>query len=143
MRYKVVISKSNKVFPIKGLNELLAGKMYDYRTKKYRNSVKTDNDRVCCVAIRKAINGVKLKTPIRCTYHIYAPNKMHDRGNIYSAVEKSFLDALQLCKCIQNDGFDYVLDSEFHTVVDKTNPRVEVLIECGVSDTGIPLEDCL
>ena len=44
---------------------------------------------------------------------------------------------------IQNDGFDYVLDSEFHTVVDRTNPRVEVFIECGANDTGIPLEDCL
>lgn len=133
MRYKVVISKSNKVFPIKGLNELLAGRIYDYRTKKYRNSVKSDNDSVCCVAIKKYLNGAKLKTPIRCTYNIYVPNKMHDRGNVYSAVEKSFLDALQKCNAIETDGFDYVLDSEFHTVVDKDFPRVEVFIDCEVS----------
>ncbi len=129
MAYKVVISKSNKAFPIKGLNELLAGRMYDYRTKKYHNKVKSDNDRVCCVAIRRDLKGVKLKTPIKCTYYIYAQDKRHDRGNLYCATEKSFLDALQQCKVIKNDGFDDVLDSVFHTVVDKANPRVEVIIE--------------
>lgn len=129
MKYRVVISKTNKTFPIKGLNELLAGRMYDYRTKKYHNKVKSDNDRVCCVAIRRDLKGVTLKTPIRCTYYIYAQDKRHDRGNLYSATEKSFLDALQSCKCLKNDGFSDVLDSEFHTEVDKYNPRVEVIIE--------------
>ena len=129
MQYKVIISKSNKTFPIKGLNELLAGRMYDYRTKKYRNSVKTANDRVCCVAINKCLKGVKLNTPIRCTYYIYAQDKRHDRGNLYSATEKSFLDALQICKCLKNDGFNEVLDSVFHTEVDNLNPRIEVIIE--------------
>lgn len=129
MTYKVVISKSNKIFPIKGLNELLAGRVYDYRAKKYHNSVKSANDRVCCVAIRRDLKGVTLKTPIRCTYYIYAPDKRHDRGNLYSATEKSFLDALQTCKCIRNDGFDYVVDSVFHTEVCRDNPRVVVEIE--------------
>ena len=129
MIYKVTISKSNKAFPIKGLNELLAGRMYDYRTKKYHNKVKSDNDRVCCVAIRRDLKGVKLKTPIKCTYYIYAQDKRHDRGNLYCATEKSFLDALQQCKVIKNDGFDDVLDSVFHTTVDKAFPRVEVIIE--------------
>lgn len=129
MKYRVVISKSNKTFPIKGLNELLSGRMYDYRTKKYHNKVKSDNDRVCCVAIRRDLKGVVLKTPIRCTYYIYAQDKRHDRGNLYSAVEKSFLDALQQCKCLKSDGFDYVEDSVFKTVVDRDFPRIEVVIE--------------
>lgn len=129
MQYKVTISKSNKSFPIKGLNELLAGRMYNYRTKKYHNRVKVDNDRVCCVAIRRDLKGVSIKKPIRCTYHIYAPDKRHDRGNLYCATEKSFLDALQQCKVIKNDGFDDVLDSVFHTTVDRAFPRVEVIIE--------------
>lgn len=129
MEYKVTISKSNKAFPIKGLNELLAGRMYDYRTRKYHNRVKADNDRVCCLAIRRDLKGVKLKTPIKCTYYIYAQDKRHDRNNLESATTKSFLDALQQCKVIKNDGFDDVLDSVFHTTVDKANPRVEVIIE--------------
>ena len=129
MQYKVVISKTNKTFPIKGLNELLAGRMYDYRTKKYHNKVKSDNDRVCCVAIRRDLKGVTLKTPIRCTYYIYAQDKKHDRGNVYASLEKSFLDALQQKKVIKNDGYDDVLDSVFHTDLDRLNPRIEVIIE--------------
>ena len=129
MQYRVVISKSNKVFPIRGLNELLAGRMYDYRTKKYHNTVKASNDKVCLCAIRKYMPKVKINNPIRCTYYIYAQDKRHDRGNLYSATEKSFLDALQTASVIKSDGFDNVMDSRFFTEVDRSNPRVEVVIE--------------
>lgn len=129
MQYRVVISKSNKVFPIRGLNELLAGRMYDYRTKKYHNAVKASNDKVCLCAIRKYMPKVRINNPIRCTYYIYAQDKRHDRGNLYSATEKSFLDALQQAKVISNDGFDNVMDSRFFTEVDRSNPRIEVVIE--------------
>ena len=129
MTHKVVINKSNKFFPIKGLNELLAGRIYDYRTKKYRNPVKSENDKVCCRCINRDLKDLKLKTPIRCTYNIFVPDKRHDRGNIYAAVEKSFLDAMQTCNVIVNDGFSSVLDSVFYTEVDNVNPRVEVIIE--------------
>lgn len=129
MTYKVKISKTNKTFPIKGLNELLAGRMYDYRTKKYHNRVKSDNDKVCCVAIRRDLKGVTLKTPIRCTYYIYAQDKRHDRGNLYSATEKSFLDALQSCKVLSSDKWDCVYDSEFHTEVSRNDPKIIVVIE--------------
>lgn len=129
MTYRVTISKSNKAFPIKGLNELLAGRMYDYRTKKYHNKVKLDNDKVCCVAIRRDLKGVILKTPIRCTYYIYAQDKKHDRGNLYSATEKSFLDALQSCKVLSNDSWDKCYDGVFHTMIDRANPRIVVEIE--------------
>ena len=129
MTYKVVISKPNKTFPIKGLNELLAGRTWDCRNKKYRNSVKTENDKVCRKAIDRDLKGVKLKPPIRCTYYIYAQDKRHDRGNLYSATEKSFLDALQLCKVLENDSWDKCYDGVFHTNLDRSNPRIEVIIE--------------
>lgn len=129
MTYRVTISKTNKTFPIKGLNELLAGRTYDYRSKKYHNSVKAANDRVCCVAIRRDLKGVRLKTPIKCTYYIYAQDKQHDRGNLYCAVEKSFLDALQSCRVLENDSWDKCHDGVFHTMLDRRNPRVEVIIE--------------
>lgn len=129
MTYKVVINKSNKDFPIQGLNELLAGRIYDYRTKKYRNPVKSENDKVCCRCINRDLKDLKLKTPIRCTYNIFVPDKRHDRGNIYAAVEKSFLDALQTCKCLDNDSWDKCYDGVFHTEVDRLNPRIVVEIE--------------
>ena len=129
MTYKVIISKKNNTFPLKGLNELLGSRLYNPRTKRYTNSVKTSNDRTCLKAIKKCLPAVHIDKPIRCTYHIYTADKRHDRSNLYSAIEKSFLDALQIAKVIRNDGWDDVLDSIFHTEVDKENPRIVVEIE--------------
>lgn len=129
MKYKVIIQNQKHTFPIKGLNELLNGRMYNFRTKKYHNPVKAENDKVCLRAIKKYMAGVKIDKPIRCTYWIYAQDKRHDRGNLTSAVEKSFLDSMQIAKCIGNDGYDDVLDSVFHTELDRENPRIEVEIE--------------
>ncbi len=129
MRYEVIIPSRNGKFPLKGLNELLGGRVYNFRTKKYHNAVKSENDRICRIAIQKCMRGVKIDSPIRCTYFIYAQDKRHDRSNLYSAVEKSFLDALQTARVIKNDGHDDVYDSVFHTCVDRRNPRVEVVID--------------
>lgn len=129
MIYRVVITNPKNTFPIKGLNELLNGRLYNHRTRKYHNPVKQENDKVCLRAIKKYMSGVKIDKPIRCTFWIYASDKRHDRGNLSCACEKSFLDALQLANVLRNDGFDDVHDSIFHTEIDRTNPRVIVEIE--------------
>lgn len=129
MIYKVVISRSDKKFPIKGLNELLAGMYWNARAKKFQNEIKANNDKMCRLAIQKYMRGVRIDKPIRCNFHIYAKDKKHDRGNVYTATEKSFLDALQQMKVISNDGYDDVLDSTFLTELDRENPRIEVEIE--------------
>ena len=133
MKYQVTISKTNKTFPIKGLNELLRAETHtwDARMKKtvVSNKVKSDNDTICRIAIQKYLHGVKIDKPIRCHYYIFVKDKMHDRGNVYASLEKSFLDALQQKKVIKNDTFDLVFDSVFHTEVDRLNPRIEVIIE--------------
>lgn len=128
MTYKVIISNSKHTFPLKGLNELLAGRLYNYRTKTYHNPVKASNDLICLKSIRKCLKNVKIENPIVCHFYIYAADKRHDRGNLYTATEKSFLDALQKAKVIKNDGWDDVGDSVFHTYVDRKNPRVVVEI---------------
>ena len=129
MTYKVMIDKKNNTFPLKGLNELLSSRLYNPRTKRYTNPVKTSNDRTCLKAIKKCLPSVHIDKPIKCTFYIYVADKMHDRGNLYSAIEKSFLDALQIAKVIKNDGWDDVYESVFHTNIDKENPRVVVEIE--------------
>lgn len=128
MTYKVIISSRNGKFPIKGLNELLNGRLYNFRTKKYHNSVKSENDKVCRLAIQKYLKDVKFTKQIQCTYNIYAQDKRHDRQNLY-CVDKSFLDALQQMKKLQNDGWRECADSIFHTYLDADNPRIEVIIE--------------
>ena len=128
MVYKVIITNQKKTFPIKGLNELLNGRMYNFRTKKYHNPVKAENDKICLRAIKKYMPGVKIDKPVRCVYYIYAQDKRHDRANLCAAVSKSFADALQLAGVISNDSFDLYLDEEFHTDLSRENPRIEVEI---------------
>ena len=129
MTYKVVISNSKKTFPLKGLNELLNGRMYNFRTKKYQNPVKRQNDDVCLKAIKKQLRGLVISNPIRCHFHIYAQDKKHDRSNLCSSVCKSFADSLILAGVIKNDTWDLYLDETFCTEICKEFPRIEVLIE--------------
>lgn len=134
MRHKIIISNKGKRFPDAfGFNELLDGKIarYNPRTRKIYylpNKVKINGEEICCNAIRVQLRGTKIEAPIKCIYYIYARNKDHDRGNIYAGVEKIFLDSLQEEFIIRDDGWKYVLDSEFHTYVDRDNPRVVVEI---------------
>ena len=137
MKYRVVVSDEKHKFPKKyGLNELLeaerATKRYDYRLKKNvysPNKVKKDGERICQKCMKNQLKGVRITTPVRCTYFIFVPDREHDRSNTSAGVEKIFLDALQKEKIIRNDGFNFVYDSIFHTMVDAKNPRVEVIIE--------------
>ena len=128
-KYKVVISNQKKTFPIKGLNELLNGRLYNNRTRKYHNPVKQENDKTCLRAIRKYMPGVNIDKPIKCTYYIYAQDKKHDRSNLCSAVSKSFADSLIIAGVIKNDTWDLYLGETFYTEIDRSNPRIIVEIE--------------
>lgn len=114
-----------------GLNELLKGRIYDHRTKKYRNAVKNRNDALCAKFIRlsRDLRGVHIDKPVIIHYAFYVENKMHDRMNTASAFIKSFEDALQKCNIICDDGYDDVLTPTLEFSIDKQNPRVEVIIE--------------
>ena len=113
---------------LSGLNELLAGRIYIPKNKRYVNRVKQNNDRQCIFYIREQLKGVKIEKPIAIHYDIYAQDKRHDRMNIASATDKSFQDALQLCGVIKNDGWDDVIDITFNFYLDRENPRTEVTI---------------
>lgn len=114
-----------------GLNELLCGRMYDHRTKKYRNPEKSRNDAICAkyIKLSKDLRGVKIERPVIIHYSFYCENKMHDRMNVASAFIKSFEDAMQKCRIIINDGWDDVLTPTLSFYIDKQKPRVEVTIE--------------
>lgn len=115
---------------MKGLNELLNGRYYDKRTRGYHNKVKTENDAICVDAIRfsRSLRHVRITKPIVIDYRIYAKNKRHDRMNLLAAIDKSFEDALQKTKVIQNDGWDNVLNTTHSFAVDERNPRIDITI---------------
>lgn len=118
-----------------GLNELLhhQEKRYDPRTHRMRvfNTEKTKNDRLCIKYIKtcKELSGVHIEKPIFVHYHFYCVDKKRDKTNIAYAFCKSFLDSLQACKVIDNDGWANIHNVDFTFEIDKKNPRVEVEIE--------------
>ena len=128
MKYRVVINNWTS-----GLNELLAGqeKRYDPRTRRMRvyNTEKTKNERLICRCLKEqGLSGIKLTKPIAIHYMIYAKDKRHDRGNLFSALDKCFCDALQTMKILPNDAWDWVIKISFDSEVDRQNPRAEITI---------------
>lgn len=112
-----------------GLNELLNGVYYDWKTKRVYNRVKNKNDALIVKHLRYCdFRNVKLKTPIEISYKFYCKDKRHDRMNIASAADKSFQDALQKVGMLNNDGWDEVVGIYFDWVIDKLNPRIEIVI---------------
>lgn len=130
MKYKVEVYGYDS-----GLNELLAHqeKRYDPRTRRMRvfNTEKSKNDRLCIKSIEKFsnLNGVHIDAPIFVHYHFFCKDKMRDKTNVAYAFCKSFLDSLQYCKVIDNDGWANIENVDFTFEVDKNNPRVVVEIE--------------
>lgn len=124
MTYKVIVYGFDS-----GLNELLHGRIYDYRTKKYRNPEKNRNDNLCVKHIKQQMKNVVIEYPITIGYRFFCKDKRHDRMNVASAFVKSFEDALQKCGVIDNDGWDDVLTPVFEFYIDKDNPRIEVYIK--------------
>ena len=113
-----------------GLNEVLNGVHYDYRTKRIVNPVKKANDDLMIQQIRfsKELRGITLNPPIELHYAFFCKDKRRDRMNVASAFDKSFEDSLQKCGKLQNDSWDMVLNATFEFDIDKTHPRVEVAI---------------
>lgn len=112
-----------------GLNELLNGVYFDWRTKRVYNREKNKNDNLIIKHLRKNFKPeTKLVTPIEVHYKFYVKDKRHDRMNIASAFDKSNLDALQKIGMLKNDGYDDVVAFTFDWEIDRLNPRVEVRI---------------
>lgn len=124
MTYRIEV----KNFNIK-LNNLLDGKAYDYRARKYRNPVKAKGDDICRKAIDKSIGRVKINKPVTPHYWFYVQRKS-DRDGIISAFMKCFLDALVQRGIIENDTWDCVLTPVIEDMqVDSKNPHVIIELE--------------
>ena len=67
---------------------------------------------------------------IKISYQVFYPDKQRrDKWNVYSIVQKFFLDAMVNRKCIEDDNDLIVWDEIFKTpIYDKLKGRVEITI---------------
>lgn len=65
---------------------------------------------------------------MKSRYTWYEPNKRRDKDNISSFGRKVIQDALVQCGVLEGDGWKHVAGFSDRFEVDKTNPRIEVLI---------------
>ena len=107
-----------------GLNEMIKAE----RTNKYLGAkMKKDNTELVAWACKKQ----KLKPfekRIDVTINWYCKNKRKDKDNI-DAGKKYIFDGLQLAGIIKNDGWNEIGKINQDFLIDKDNPRIEILME--------------
>lgn len=102
------------------------------RNPKAGGKMKNDCKWICITAIRKCLKGWKVTNPpIILHYKFYEPSKGQKRDymNIFSMADKSFEDALQDCKVIENDNPDWVINATHEFFYTDGEPYIEIEIE--------------
>lgn len=125
--YKIVIDgvhyKSNRTFP--ALNDFI-GAMN--RNRFVGAQMKKKYERVANEAIRSQLKGLKIKEQVFIKYIYYEADKRRDKSNINAFAVKIIEDALQDCGVLKNDGWDNIAGYSQYFMIDKKNPRIEVII---------------
>ena len=117
--YKIVIPGT-----LPGLNDYIDTE----RSNKYQAAkLKRQTEDMIVMCIWEQMPGVEISEPVHIVYHWYEPNKRRDKDNI--AFAKKFVqDALVKAGVISNDGWGEIVSFSDEFRVDKSNPRVEVVI---------------
>lgn len=115
------VLKSAKQFFVLNLNQ--------YRNTHYQslNKAKVNFKEL----MKEQISTLPTFNRIRITYTIYPESKrLCDVSNIASIVDKFFSDALVELGKLPDDNYLYLPEVNYRFgAIDKTNPRVEILIE--------------
>jgi len=102
------------------------------RNPKAGGRMKNDCEWICIAAIRKCLKGWKVTNPpIVLHYKFYEPSRGQKRDymNVFSMADKSFEDALQDCKVIENDNPDWVINATHEFFYTDGEPYIEIEIE--------------
>ena len=107
-----------------GLNEYVdVCRKNRFQAANFKKQVEND----CLMFIRAGLRG-RTFTQIGITFVWYEKDKRRDKDNIAFA-KKFILDAMQKGKIIVNDGWSQIKYFKDEFEIDKSNPRVEVIIE--------------
>lgn len=100
------------------------------RTNRHKGAkMKADSGNIVAVAIRQCMRGVRIEKPVfmECTW--IKPSRRRDKDNISLFGRKVIQDALVNTSVLKDDGWKYVAGFSDRFEVDKTKPRIEVLIK--------------
>ena len=81
-------------------------------------------------AIRGQVEGKVIHTPVEIHYQVFKQSKRRlDKMNVVAVTSKYLLDALTNLKCWEDDNDDFIkTETILPTELDRTNPRVEIII---------------
>lgn len=121
MEYKFVV-----LGRLDGLNDYTSAN----RTNPHKGGkMKKDNEETVIWAIRQQLGRLHVTAPVILRFAWYEPNKKRDHDNVSSFGRKVIQDALVKTGVLKDDGWDYVAGFTDEFYCDRTNPRIEVVIE--------------
>lgn len=127
LEYKFILEgayyKKNRTLP--GLNDYLNECR---RNPKAGARMKSDYQKIINNAIRIQLGRLKIENRIHISYTYYEADKRRDKDNIAGAAHKFIQDSLIECRVIADDGWENVAGFTDIFLIDKNNPRIEVLI---------------
>ena len=107
-----------------GLNEYVdICRQNRFQAANFKKEIEED----CLIFIKAGLRG-KTFTQVGITFTWFEKDKRRDKDNIAFA-KKFILDAMQKGKIIVNDGWSQIKYFKDEFEIDKSNPRVEVIIE--------------
>lgn len=107
-----------------GLNEYVdICRQNRFQAANFKKEIEDD----CLIFIKAGLRG-KTFAQVGITFTWYEKDRRRDKDNIAFA-KKFILDAMQKGKIIENDGWSQIKYFKDEFEIDKSNPRVEVIIE--------------
>ncbi len=136
MEYKLTIPGR-----LDGLNEYTAAN----RTNPQKGGrMKRKSEDEIIYHIRQQLRGVHITNPVLIYYQFYEKDRRRDNDNILSCATKFVQDSLKKAQVVKDDGQKYIPHFYFDTLVDKDNPRIEIIItELTPEQAKMKLKDLL
>lgn len=110
-----------------GLNEYIEA---ERRNKYIAAKLKHNAENLIIMQVKRQVRGFRPEYPLVMHYHWYEDSKRRDKSNVCAYGRKVIEDALIKAGIIAGDGWKYIDGFTDEFSVDKTNPRIEVTIEC-------------
>lgn len=120
MEYKLTV-----LGRLDGLNEYVNA----CRSSPHKGSkMKRQNEETVLWAVYRQLGGVQIHVPVEMEFYWYEANKRRDHDNVSSFGRKVIQDALVKAGVLEDDGWDYIDGFTDLFLLDKDNPRIEVII---------------